>query len=104
MKKEEERLQKEKKRQWDESKKEKLRMMLLFMTCDRSDDGYIQMREWMQLKGCIVLNDKHTANINRKIKTALASSVKGISKRSQIIKRGSSSAQRVVEPLNTQND
>lgn len=56
---EEERLEKLKKEQWEKDKAAKFETMLLFLTLDESDDGYVQIEEWIQLYKCIVLsNDK----------------------------------------------
>lgn len=82
---EEKRIQTEKKEQWDASKEEKLSTMLLFMACDKSDDGYIQIKEWMELKDCIVLNK--TDKVLRP-KTKIIHSNQAMSKRSLVLKKG----------------
>ena len=46
---EEERLEKLKKEQWEKDKAAKFETMLLFLTLDESDDGYVQIEEWIQL-------------------------------------------------------
>ena len=49
MKEEESKKEKESKKTQDDSRMGNLPIMLLFMTIDKNDDGYIQEKEWMQL-------------------------------------------------------
>ena len=52
---EEKRLDQLKNEQWDKDKATKLKVMILFLVLDESDDGYVQVDEWMELYKCIVL-------------------------------------------------